>query len=165
MLDQFDRSLLRLLQENADLTSEQLTEWLPLSQSAIQRRLKRLRDAGVIERTIAVIAPGKVGRPNTFVVSIQVERETPDRQRAFRAWLVAQDCIQQVFYVTGDTDYILIVNALDTETYDQFMSELVGKNPNVKRFTTHVALAIIKRGLSLALPEGEPVEADRIPSN
>ena len=69
MLDEFDRNLLGLLQENADLTSDQLATKVALSASAIQRRLKRLRESGVIERTIAVVAPRKVGRPNMFVQS------------------------------------------------------------------------------------------------
>lgn len=56
-LDDFGRLLLACVQEDAAATAEQLAEKVPLSSSAIQRRLRRLRDAGVIERQIAVLNP------------------------------------------------------------------------------------------------------------
>ena len=157
-LDEFDRKLLNIIQNDASLTAEQMAEQVSLSASAIQRRLKRLRKDGVIERQIAVIDPRHAGRPNTFIVSVLVERETPERLSRFRSWLIAQPNIQQIFYVTGDADYILVVTAPDTDTYDRLMSELVGDNPNVKRFTTHVALTVIKRGLSIPLPIAHDAE-------
>src|SRR4051812_402253 len=134
-LDRFDRQLLNLVQEDAGQTAERLAEQIGLSPSAIQRRLKRLREAGVIAREIAVIDPRSAGAPTTFIVSLQVERERPELLAQLRHWLATQPHIQQVFYVTGEADFVLIVTALDTETYDALMSQLITANPNVKRFT------------------------------
>ena len=150
-LDRFDRQLLNLVQENTGLTAEQMSERVPLSPSAIQRRLRHLREQGIILRDVSVIDPHKIGRPTHFVVSVQVERENPERSAQFRTWLAEQPHVQQVFYVTGDVDYILIVTAPDTETYDLLMARMVGENPNVKRYTTHVALSVVKRGLVVPL--------------
>ncbi|EFG2587244.1 Lrp/AsnC family transcriptional regulator, partial [Escherichia coli] len=153
--DRFDRLLLNILQEDASLTAEQLAERVPMSSSAIQRRLRRLRDDKVIERDIAVLSPKACGRPLMFIVSVTVERETPDRMANFRRWLNRQPNIQQVFYVTGDTDYILVVVAPDAETYDDLTARMVGDNPNVKRFTTQVVLNALKRGLTIPLVEAD----------
>ena len=73
-LDRFDRQLLDLVQQDAALTAEQLAEHVSLSPSAIQRRLRRLRDQGVIVRQVAVLDAAQVGRPTTFIAGLQVQR-------------------------------------------------------------------------------------------
>ncbi len=148
-LDRFDRQLLNLIQEDASRTSEQLAEAVALSPSAIQRRLKRLRETGVIVGHTVMLDPRKVGRPTFFVVSVEVERERPELLTQFRAWLAREEHVQQAFYVTGAADFVLVVTAPDTETYDALMSRMVGENPNVRRFTTNVALGVVKRGLTI----------------
>ena len=151
-LDDFDRRLLNLVQQDAGQTAEQLSEAVPLSPSAIQRRLRRMREGGVIERDISVVDPRKVGRPTFFIVALEVERERPELLIELKQWLSAEEHIQQVFYVTGEADFILVVTAPDIESYDALMSRLVSSNPNVRRFTTNIALGVVKRGLKIAIP-------------
>ncbi|MFZ0501610.1 MAG: Lrp/AsnC family transcriptional regulator [Steroidobacteraceae bacterium] len=153
-LDDFDRRLLNLIQSDAGQTSERLAENMGLSPSAVQRRLKRLREAGVIVRQTAIIDPKCVGSPVTFIVALQVERERPEMLTQLRAWLEVQDYVQQAFYVTGEADFMLVITAPDTEAYDVLMARLMAENPNVKRFTTYVSLAIVKRGLAIPVPLG-----------
>jgi Lrp/AsnC family leucine-responsive transcriptional regulator len=148
-LDRFDRQLLNLIQADARQTAEQLAEQVGLSPSAIQRRLRRMREEGVIVRDIALLDPAKIGRTTLFIVSLQVERERPELLARFREWLMAQENVQQAFYVTGESDFILMVTAPDAEVYDAMMRRLVSENPNVKRFTTNVVLSPIKQGLTI----------------
>lgn len=150
-LDRFDRLLLNLMQEDSAQTAEQMAGTIPLSASAIQRRTKRLRASGVIARECVLIDPARVQRPTFFVVALQVERERPELLAQLRRWLTNEPHIQQAFYVTGEADFILIVTAPDTETYDELMSRLVCDNANVRRFTTNVALSVVKRGLAIPL--------------
>jgi len=157
-LDRFDRRLLNLVQEDAGQTAERLAEQVALSPSAIQRRLRKLREAGVIQRHAAVLDPKRVGKPTFFVVSLQVERERPELLTQLRQWLAACEQVQQAFYVTGEADFVLVVTAPDTEAFDALMLRLVAQNPNVRRFTTNVALSLVKRGL--AIPVSEEEEAD-----
>ena len=154
-LDDFDRQLLNLIQEDSSRTAERLAQEVALSPSAIQRRLKRLRDGAVIERECAIVDPRKVGRPTFFIVSLEVERERPELLAELRRWLAREEQVQQAFYVTGEADFILVVTLPDTEAYDDFMSRLMGENTNIKRFTTNVALGLVKRGLSIPVHAGE----------
>jgi Lrp/AsnC family leucine-responsive transcriptional regulator len=151
-LDEYDRQLLYLVQEDSGQTAERMAQQVPLSPSAIQRRLRKLREDGVITRYAAILDPAKIGKPTHFVVSVQVERERPEHLTQFRAWLAAQAHVQQAFYVTGEADFILVITAPDTDTYDRLMADLVKDNPNVKRFTTNVALSVVKTGLSIPVP-------------
>jgi Lrp/AsnC family leucine-responsive transcriptional regulator len=151
-LDRFDRQLLNLVQVDSGQTAERLAEQVELSPSAIQRRLRRLRDEGVIVRDCAIVDPAVVGRPDFFIVALEVERERADLLAQLRKWLAAEAHIQQVFYVTGEADFILVVTCPDTEAYDALMSRMVRENPNVRRFTTNVALSVLKRGLAIPIP-------------
>jgi len=151
-LDRFDRQLLNLVQEDSAQTAESLAERVPLSASAIQRRLKRMREEGVIVRDIAMVDPAKVGRPTFFVASLRLEQESPELRDQLAQWLQAQPAVQQAFYVTGEADFVLVLTAPDTASYEAFMSRLQLENPNVKRFTTSVALGVVKRGLAIPVP-------------
>jgi Lrp/AsnC family leucine-responsive transcriptional regulator len=151
-LDRFDRQLLNLVQDDAGQTAERLAEQIGLSPSAIQRRLKRLREERVIQREIAVLDAKQVGSPTSFVVSLQVERERPELLAQLRQWLAAEPRVQQAFYVTGEADFVLVVTAPSTEAYDALMSRMMAENPNVKRFITNVALGTVKRGLTIPVP-------------
>lgn len=151
-LDRFDRQLLNLLQEDAGQTADRLAEQVALSASAVQRRVRRLRESGAILRDISVVDPQHAGKPTFFIVAVQVERERPELLAQFRKWLASQIHIQQAFYVTGEADFILVITAPDTETYDSLMARMVGENANVKRFTTNVALGVVKRGLTIPVP-------------
>ena len=149
-LDRFDRKLLAIVQQEADLTAELLAERVGLSASAVLRRLKRLRADGVIVAQTAVVDPARVGKPVFFLAALEIERERPELIARLRTWLADEPQIQQVYYVTGTADFVLVVVAPDVGGYDALMSRLMVDNPNVRRFTTNVALGVGKR--SLAVP-------------
>jgi Lrp/AsnC family transcriptional regulator, leucine-responsive regulatory protein len=151
-LDRIDRQLLNLVQEDSAQTAEELADKLAHSPSAIQRRLRRLREQEVIVREVSVVDPKKVGGPTFFVVSLQVERERPELLVQLRTWITTQQHVQQAFYVTGEADFVLIITAPDTETYDALMTRMMNENANVKRFTTNVTLSVVKRGLTIPIP-------------
>jgi DNA-binding Lrp family transcriptional regulator len=152
-LDRFDRQLLTLVQQDAALTAEQLAGEVSLSPSAIQRRLRRLREQGVIQRQIAVLDAARIGRPTTFIAGLQVESERPELMARLRAWLEAEAAVQQAFYVTGEADFVLVVAAPDAAGYEALMARLLAANPNVRRYTTQVAMGVLKRGLALPVPD------------
>jgi DNA-binding Lrp family transcriptional regulator len=150
-LDRFDRQLLNLVQADASQTAEALAASVSLSVSAIQRRLRQLREAGVITRHIAVVDPQRIEKNTTFVVSLQLEKERPELMAPLRQWLAQQPHVQQAYYVTGEFDFVLIITAPDVDTYDTLMASLLQANPSIKRFTTNVALNVVKRGLAIPL--------------
>jgi DNA-binding Lrp family transcriptional regulator len=144
-LDTIDRKLLDLVQRDADMGAEALGERIGLSASAVLRRLKRMKADGTILANVALVDPAKVGRPTFFIVALEIERERPELMSRLRQWLAGEDQVQQAFYVTGSADFILIVTARDVDSYDGLMTRLMADNPNVRRFTTNVALGVNKR--------------------
>jgi len=150
-MDRIDARLLDALQDDADRTAEQLTAEVALSASAIQRRIRQLKDKGLIERVVALVNPRKAGASLTCIASLQVERERPELLGQLRRWLDREPRVQQAYYVTGDADFVLIVTAAQMEDYEELMARLMSENSNVRRFTTNVTLQTVKRGLAVPI--------------
>ncbi|HET7332107.1 Lrp/AsnC family transcriptional regulator [Dyella sp.] len=155
-LDKLDRRILATLQKDARRSAELVGAEVGLSASAVQRRIARLREEGVIAAEVAVVDPKRVGRPLNLIVEIEVERERPELVASLKQWIAAEAMIQEAWYVTGAGDYVLIVVARDVDDFEALMQRLVAENANVRRYHTRVALGTIKR--SLLVPMDPPVE-------
>jgi DNA-binding Lrp family transcriptional regulator len=151
-LDDLDVRILRLYQGNTQTPARLIAERVGLSTAAVQRRLKRMRAAGVIEKEIAQIAPQAVGLPLTCIVSVDIERERPADVEKFARGVASHPEVQQCYFVTGSADFILIVLAKDMEHYKAFTSRALS-DPNIRSFTTYVVLDRTKVGLTLPLPK------------
>lgn len=150
-MDIFDIKILEIIQENNRLTADQLSEMVNLSPSACQRRIKRLRDEGVIEAEIAVLSQKAVGRHLMMVVGVTLEREHPEIIQQFKQSMKNMPEVMQCLYVTGDHDFILLLTAKSMEHYEEFTQRFFFENPHIKRFQTSVVMDRVKLGLSIPL--------------
>lgn len=149
MLDKTDRLILRELQQNARLSAEDLGEKVGISRSSAQRRVQVLRETGAIEKEIAVVSTKHANATMTFIVEVELERERIDLLDEFRRSMLMLDDVQQCYYVTGHTDFILIVLAKDMVSYEVFTRRVFTENPNIRRFHTNVVVDQVKVGLSV----------------
>ena len=150
-LDKLDRRILTILQKDARRPAELIGIDIGLSASAVQRRIARMRDEGIIIAEVALVDPKRAGRPLTMIVDVEVERERPELLASLKQWIGAEPCIQEAWYVTGAGDYVLIVVARDVDDFEVLMQRLVADNANVRRFQTRVALSTLKRGMLVPL--------------
>ena len=139
-LDETDKMLLEILQHNNRLSADALAAQIGVSRSSVQRRIKRFRDDGIIEADISVLSAKAVGRPMTFIVEVELERERTDLLDEFRRSMLTLDDVQQCYYVAGHTDFILIVTAADMAAYEEFSRQVFTKNPNIRRFHSNVVV-------------------------
>ena len=154
-LDKLDRQILNALQENNLMSADRLSEKIGLSASAIQRRAKRLRKEKIILQDIAVVDPKRVGQTATFIVEVSLERENAQVVSNFKRRMTAAPEVQQCYYVTGDSDFTLIVTARDIEEYEEVVQRLMFQDGAVRKFRTSVVLSRVKTGLSVAIDEGD----------
>ncbi|TIL44451.1 Lrp/AsnC family transcriptional regulator [Mesorhizobium sp.] len=149
-LDRIDRKILIAVQRNNRLTTEDLGAFAGLSATACQRRLKRLREAGVIEADVAMVSPEAVGRPLMMLVSISLERDRTDIIDRFKQAIRRTPEIMSAYYVTGEADFVLIVSVRDMVDYEAFTRRFFYENPDIKDFSTMVVMDRTK--VSWALP-------------
>jgi Lrp/AsnC family transcriptional regulator, leucine-responsive regulatory protein len=150
-LDDFDRKILALLQANNKLSQREISDAVYLSASAVNRRIAMMEDAGVIHANVALVDPSKVGRPITVIVEVSVESERLDLLDEVKARLTACPQVQQVYYVTGETDFVLVVSVADMTEYEQLTRQLFFAEGNVKRFRTMVAMERAKVSMAVLL--------------
>jgi DNA-binding Lrp family transcriptional regulator len=148
-MDDKDYDILKLIQSNARLTAESLGQDVALSPPAVQKRLKRMRETGVIEKEIAVLSPSKLGREMTVIVQVMLERESRMRLDAFKQRMRAAPAVQQCYYATGDADFILIVIVKDVKEYEKFTQEYFFDESNVRKFTSLIVMDRVKVSLDI----------------
>lgn len=150
-LDRFDLAILDILQADNTTPQRAIAQAVNLSAPAVQRRIQRLKDSGVIRANVAVLDPVKVGKPLTIVLEVHLDNERPDRTAPLRARIAAEDAVQQCYSVTGEADYLLVVNVASMADYEALTRRLFEGDDNIKRFRTSVALASLKTGLRVPL--------------
>ena len=152
LVDSFDVAILAILQADNLTPQREIAERVHLPPAAVQRRIRRLQDSGVIAGNAAVLNPDALGRPLTIFIEVQLVNELDALTAGFRARVAQEEAVQQCYSVTGQTDYLLIVTAADMQEYQALTKRLFEGDQNIQRFVTSIALATLKRSLRLPLP-------------
>jgi Lrp/AsnC family transcriptional regulator, leucine-responsive regulatory protein len=147
--DDLDLKILDLLQDDALLTAEAIAERVPLSASAIARRVRRLRESGVIVADVAVLSEN-VGSFLSAVVQVQLDRHALAAVDALRRRLTASRNVQLMLDVSGAFDLLLLVTVRDMDAFNEFTDAMLGEDPVVRRYESSFVKR--RRKFSLALP-------------
>ena len=147
-LDKLDRHILRSLQADGRATYDQLAEQVSLSSSAVLRRVKRLEQAGVIDRYVALVKPETVGLSLTAHLNLRLEKHVEGHKRnpmdVFRASVQAWPEVVECVALTGDMDYFLRVVVQDMAHYSRFVMNTLLKHPSVVDCKTSFVMDCIK---------------------
>lgn len=136
ILDEFDRRLLDLVRRNNLTPARVLAEKVGLSESAVSRRLRRLRDEKIIIADVAVVDRGRLEKALTMHVLVEMEREGTAVIDALMRKLQARPEVHGMWYTTGHVDFILYVVVPDMQAYDTFTRDALNDDARVRNFTT-----------------------------
>ncbi|MEG0818040.1 MAG: Lrp/AsnC family transcriptional regulator [Brevundimonas sp.] len=139
-LDDFDRRLLDLVRRDNLQPARVLADRVGLSESAVSRCLRRLRDEGVIVADVAVIDEGRLERALTMHVLVEMEREGTAVLDALIDSLTARPEVRAAWYVTGETDFILYVVVPTMEAYEVFTRQVLNDDARVRAFKTLISI-------------------------
>jgi Lrp/AsnC family leucine-responsive transcriptional regulator len=147
-LDKLDRGILRALQADGRETYDRIGEQVGLSPSAVLRRVKRLEEAGIIERYVALVRPETVGLGLTAYINVRLEKHTEHHKRnpmdAFRASVQGWGEVAECVALTGDMDFLLRVLVQDMAHYSRFIMDTLLKHPSVQDVKTSFVLDRVK---------------------
>ena len=154
-LDAIDLQLLAQLQRDASLSNQELAERVNTSPPTCLRRVKRLRDAGLIERQIAILNPQRlaatIGHGLTGIVEITLERQNSEALDAFEARAATEVRVQQCYRVSPGPDFVLVVHAADMPDYQQMAQRLFSADANVRNVKVFFSVKRSKFGAELPL--------------
>lgn len=143
-LDSFDLKLVEALQRDARLPMTALADLVGLSAPACYRRVRRLRETGVIEREIGMVRPRTLGWPLSMIVLITMEREGERTIAEMIEVLSAEPEVIEAWNVTGDFDIAARMIARDMESYDETVRRLFSADPRVRTYQTLVVIRQVK---------------------
>lgn len=148
-ITELDRTILRLLQENARTRLDEIVARAGASAATVQRRIKHLRSAGVISGEVVLVDPEAVEFAMTFLILVELERESIHQLDSFRRKAKAEHQVQQCYYITGEADFALIALARDMKDFEALTQRLFFEDSNVKRFRTCVVMDRTKVGMTV----------------
>jgi Lrp/AsnC family transcriptional regulator, leucine-responsive regulatory protein len=137
-LDAIDLRLLGLLQADAGQANQDLAAAAHVSPATALRRVRRLTEAGVIERRIALLSPAKVGGLQA-IVEVQLDRQGAEHLDAFEAVAVADPAVQQCWRTSPGPDFLLVLWVPDMAGYNALVQRLFTQQANVRNVKTFFA--------------------------
>lgn len=150
-LDDKDRQLLKLLQENSRISSTELARQVNLSPPGLQKRLKKLEDKGFIAGYVTLVNREAIGLDLLCFAQVTLAHHQPDCVGGFCDRVKALPEVLECHHLTGEFDYLLKVIVSDHRHLEQFLSEQITQIPGVDRIRTNIVLNEIKASTSLPL--------------
>ena len=139
-LDATDRRLLEQLQSDASLTNQALAEAAHTSPATALRRVRRLVDAGVIARQVALLNPDRLGHGLSALVETTLDRQGDEHLDAFEQRIAADDEVQQLWRVSPGPDFVLVVHCADMPGYQALAQRLFTQDANVRNVKAFFAI-------------------------
>ena len=155
-LDATDLLLLEQLQTDASLSNQALAARVHVSPPTCLRRVKRLRDAGLIEREIAVLSVDKMaavaGHGLCAIVEVSLDRQDRDALESFERRVAEEDTVQQCYRVSPGPDFCLVVHTAHMPDYLALAQRLLTSDANVRNVKTFFSVKRSKFGARVPLP-------------
>lgn len=152
-MDEVDRKLLALLQQDATVAMAELAEQVGLSATPVWKRIQKLEQAGVIVGRVALLNPEQVGVGLIVFVAIEAHEHTPDWMGRFAAAMASMPEVMDAYRMAGEVDYMLRVAVTDMGAFDSFYKRLIAAVP-LKNVTSRFAMERLKGTTAYPLPAG-----------
>lgn len=150
--DKFDLRILQALQENARLTTLELSEKVGLSPTPCGRRVKQLEEDGLINRYVTLLNPPLVGAGLTAFIHIRLRSQTKDAVDVFESAIRDMPEIMFCYLVTGNYDYMLMLRVASVEACREFIREKLIIIESIGETQTSIALEETKFTTAIPLP-------------
>ena len=144
-MDEIDRKILRLLQDNCRLSIADIGDKVGLSASACHRRIALLEKNGVIENYTARLNGEKLGYNMTFYVEVSLESQSDAVLSAFEKAALGRPEVLECYLTTGEADYLIKVAAPDTKSYERIYKRTIAALPHVSRIQSSLVMKTVKR--------------------
>ncbi|HQX92949.1 MAG TPA: Lrp/AsnC family transcriptional regulator [Thermomonas sp.] len=148
-LDERDRAILRLLQDDGRLSNLELAQRINLSPSACLRRVKLLEDSGLVARYVMLLDEDQAGLPGTAFVLVTLDQQGRGALDAFESAIHDHPEVTECCLLAGTADYMVRVVYADAADFERIHTDVLTQLPGVTRVQTTLALRTVKRTTAL----------------
>jgi len=139
-LDRIDKHILNQLQRDNRISNQTLAEKVGLSAPACLKRVRKLRESGIIMADVSIVNPEAVGHRINVIVEVEMDRDQLDIYEAFNRKMLAAPEVAQCYQVTGEVDFLLMVLVPDMQAYEAFARRELASDPNLRKFRSLISL-------------------------
>ena len=157
-MDNTDRKILAILQEDASLPVAEVAARVSLSQTPCWRRIQKLEEAGVIQGRVAILDPNSIGLGLTVFVEIETGDHSREWLERFAEAIQSMPEVMEVYRMAGDVDYLIRLAVANMTAYDDFYRRLIALVP-MKNVTSRFAMERVKS--TTAFPLQRQIDAAR----
>lgn len=150
-LDEADRRLLRILQEDGRITNQELAARCNMSPSSCLERMRKLRERGFILGYAALLDPERLGQPLLVFVEVVLDRTTGDVFRQFAEAVRQRPEVLECHMVAGGFDYLLKLRMADMGAYRIFLAETLSEMPGVRETRTYPVMENVKSTTAISI--------------
>ena len=151
-LDATDLRILDLLQRDASLSNQDLAAAAHTSPATCLRRVKRMAQAGVIERRVAILSPERLGAGLTVIAEVTLDRQGAEHLAAFERRVVADEAVQQCHRVSPGPDFVLVLQVADMPSWNAVVERLFTQDANVRNVKSYFSVRRAKFDTRVPLP-------------
>lgn len=142
--DDLDRRILCILQRDSSISNLELAKQAFASPPTCLRRVRKLKEMGVIKREIAILDHAKIGMTVTAIIEITLDRQVAEEYAQFEAYISAELSVTQCYRVSPGPDFIVVADLLDMAAYDEFARRVFVSCSNVRHVRTYFSLHCAK---------------------
>ena len=150
-LDEKDKDILRVLQNNARLTNKELASKVHLSTTPVYERVKRLERLGFIKQYATILDAQKLNKGFTVFCSVKLRQLNTERALAFSELMKTIPEVTECYNISGSFDYMLRVQSPDMRYYQQFLLNVLGRHDNIASLESTFVMEEIKHEYSVSV--------------
>jgi Lrp/AsnC family transcriptional regulator len=155
-LDDIDRKILDILQEDSMISVKDIAQQVGLSFSPTYERIRAMKQAGIIVRYVAILDPEKVGFEIMSYCNITLKEQSGKKLSQFEDRIRQEPNVLEVISLSGTYDYMIKVVARNIKEYNAFLTTVLANMPNIGQYHSHIVLEVVKDETKLTLTEGRP---------
>jgi len=152
-LDKVDRKLLNLLQHDNQTPTRVLADKVHISQPTCLRRIRDLRQAGIISADVALVDPFALGYGMLAFLEISLNNQSDEQMQEFELRMNREAEVMQCYFVSGDYDYFVVAHVIDMDAYYQFVRRAISGSGNVRHFQSRFPMKRAKFATRITFDE------------
>ena len=161
-LDKVDRKLLNLLQKDNRIPTRDLADKLHISQPTCLRRVRELREMGIISAEVAMVDPFALGYGMLAFLEISLSDQSDAHMQEFEQRMSKEAEVMQCYFVSGEYDYFIVVHVINMDAYYQFVRRVISGSGNVRHFHSRFPMKRAKFATGITFDEKAAEVAVRV---
>jgi len=157
VLDKVDRKILNILQKDNQIATRVLAEKVHISQPTCLRRIRDMRQAGIISADVSMVDPFSLGYGMLAFLEVSLSNQSEESMFEFEQRMAKEEQVMQCYFVSGEYDYFVVVHVIDMDAYYQFVRKVISGSGNVKHFHSRFPMKCAKFSARVGFDE-KPAE-------